>query len=230
MIKHLADQHDVCAISTMRAKWDTFFTAMKKNGIFAEGPVLYVAAILLRLDIAVISFGNTITNPYMLVPGHSSETPTPPPIFLGNQIDLHFQSFLPDSRAPQEDLMMLMSEVGAPKMIEQVSTPTSILLTPSSKTSTANRQLPPRKSLFKSSLQSKKKNLRGVREVGKMGDEVIANVTSLVRENRRLHALVQTLEFQVSRCSCHGSERIEVKDEFDSVDAVSDDVLASTPL
>ena len=57
------------------------------------------------------------------------------------------------------------------------------------------------------------------------------NVGLLVTENRRLHALVPSLEFQLSRCTCEGPiEVVEVIDEdvFDDADAVSDDVLAST--
>ena len=35
-----------------------------------------------------------------------------------------------------------------------------------------------------------------------MGDELIQNVTTLVKENRRMHALIQTMEFRLSRCEC----------------------------
>ena len=217
-LKELAEQHDANAVTTMRTNWAGYFANMRKNGVYAEGPVVYVTALFLQLDIAVISFGNKITNPYMFVSGHGSATPAPPPIFLGNQVDLHFQSFLPDGGVPEEELMMLLSSDVSEK---QMSTP--VVKDVGKMKSCAS--LPPRKRLF----SKKKKNLRGLKEVGRMGDAIIGNVGLLVTENRRLHALVRSLEFQLSRCTCEGP--IEVKDEdvFD-VDAVSDDVLASTPL
>ena len=226
IVKNLAAQHNANAAMSLRTPWDVYFANMKKNGVFAEGPVLYIVALLLRLDIAVMSFGNTISNPYMLVPGHCTDTPMPPPIFVGNQIDLHFQSFLPDSTASQEDLMMLVSEAGDGAS-KNLSTPTT------SKSRMVKSPL--RRTLFQSSMKTKKKNLRGVREIGRVGDAVIQNVTSLVRENRRLHALVQTLEYQLSLgCECEREEeKVEDEKDFDSfcvMDGASDDALACTPL
>ena len=106
MVQILVKEHNNNAAVSLRAPWDSFFANMKKSGVFAEGPVLYCTALLLRLDIAVMSFGNTILNPYLLIPGHG-KSPVPPPIYVGNLINLHFQSFLPDSGASEEDLKKL---------------------------------------------------------------------------------------------------------------------------
>ena len=62
----------------------------------AEGPVLYCTALMLERDIAVISFCNTPSNPYMLIPGSTGGQQSAYPfMFIGNQVDLHFQSLLP---------------------------------------------------------------------------------------------------------------------------------------
>ena len=45
-----------------------------------------------------MSFENDASNPYMIVPSHFP-TPTLPPIYVSNLLNLHFQSFLVDSRA-----------------------------------------------------------------------------------------------------------------------------------
>ena len=74
-IKTLAEEHDATAI-TLRSTWKVFFTNMKKNGVFAEGPVVHCTAIFLHVDDAVISLRNTPSNPFMLVPGENSITPT----------------------------------------------------------------------------------------------------------------------------------------------------------
>lgn len=90
-------------------------------------------------------------------------------------------------------MMLLPSDVG-----EQMSTPTI-----KSDKSCSSHQLPPRKRLFnESSINKKKQNMRGLQEIGKMGDGIIGNVNTLVKENRRLHALVRSLEFQLSICTC----------------------------
>ena len=96
VVQRLAEEHDANTAMSLQAPWESFFTNMKNSGVFAEGPVLYCTALLLQMDIAVISFGNTELNPYMLVPGHHN-TPAKPPVFLGNVIGLQFQSFLPHS-------------------------------------------------------------------------------------------------------------------------------------
>ena len=63
-IQVLATQHDMNAF---RAPWDSFFQDMTKTGVFAEGPVLYCAALIIERDIAVISFRNNMINPYMKI-------------------------------------------------------------------------------------------------------------------------------------------------------------------
>ena len=66
-ILNLAVQHDESAIFTLRSTWDLSFQTMKKNGVFAEGSVLHCTAVLLGVDIAVITLGNTQENPYLLI-------------------------------------------------------------------------------------------------------------------------------------------------------------------
>lgn len=53
----LALLHDNYATISLRASWQSFFNNMKKVHVFAEGPVLYVTAIMLERDRAVMSFG-----------------------------------------------------------------------------------------------------------------------------------------------------------------------------
>ena len=40
-VKRLALSHNDSAVTSLRAPWDTFFTNMKRTGVFAEGPVLF---------------------------------------------------------------------------------------------------------------------------------------------------------------------------------------------
>ena len=95
IVDNLAQQHDASAAITLRLNWNDFFNNMKKSGTFAEGPVLHCTAAMLKRDIAVISFGNNKRNPYLHIPALDSNS-TYPPIFLGNLVNIHFQSFIPD--------------------------------------------------------------------------------------------------------------------------------------
>ena len=243
LVQKLAEEHDNTAAITLRAPWASFFAHMKKSGVFAEGPVLYCTALLLQLDIALMSFGNTIQNPYLLIPGHGN-SPAPPPIYVGNLINLHFQSFLPEAGASEEDLKKLTEH---PAGVLQKTTVTTSTVPTTPSLPKEGKPLK-RKSLFNSGhssfIAAKKKNLRGVQEIGKMGDDLIQSVIVLVKENRRLHALVQSLEFKLGQCQCEVVKEeveeivvVEVKeevvDEFDAfnvLDSVDDDVLSSTPL
>ena len=96
LVEDLAAVHNTHAAILMQLPWHLFFTNMKQSGVFAGGPVLYCTALFLQLDIAVISFGCTRASPYMLVPGHYGDTLSTPPIYVGNIVDQHFQSFLPN--------------------------------------------------------------------------------------------------------------------------------------
>ena len=90
-VQQLSVIHDDRATLSLRAPWEKFFETMKKNGQWAEGPVLYCTALMLERDIAVISFCNTPSNPYMLIPGSTGGQQSAYPfMFIGNQVDLHF--------------------------------------------------------------------------------------------------------------------------------------------
>ena len=119
---------------------------MKKNGVFAEGPVLHVTAPLLQLHIAVISFGNTASNPYLLVPGHCL-TPAPAPIYVGNLISQHFQSFLVGAGATATELEKLNASPTPMLSPKKVFTKTSQQTIP---TPSGQRRLFKRKALLSS--------------------------------------------------------------------------------
>ena len=223
-ILNLAVQHDETAILTLRSPWDHFFQTMKRNGVFAEGPVLHCTALLLGLDIAVITLGNTQENPYFLISGQSNLQPPPPPIFLGNEVNMHFQSFLPKD-AMQSTISTPTGEAHSqlsPSFLENdaiQSTPT----TEAHLQSSPSQKLTPRK--------LKHSSLLGVRHMENIGDNIMQNIGMLVRENRRLHAVVQSLQFQLSSCEC--SKEVKQEEDFDSyivLDSASDDLLSSTPL
>ena len=93
MVQCLAEMHDGNASISFRSPWVPFFSNMKK-WCFAEGPELYCKTFLLEKDIAVLSFGNNENNPYMLISGCGDLKY--PPLYLGNLLDLHIQSFISD--------------------------------------------------------------------------------------------------------------------------------------
>ena len=214
LVQKLATEHDQNAVPCLRVPWESLFTNMKKNGVFAEGPVLNVTALLLQLDIAVLSFGNTALNPYLLVPGHCP-TPAPPPIYVGNLINLHFQSFLVDAGATKTELEKL--DAPPAPMLSPKKVFTSQQTTP---TLSGQRKLFKRKALLSSpsDYPQKKKSLLNIREVARMGDSAIETILLLVKENRRMHALMQSLEFRLQHCECGiyagemgGTEKLKVK-------------------
>ena len=247
-VKKLAQNYDANATMTLRAKWDCFFTNMKKASVFAEGPVLYCAAILLERDIAVMSFGNTRANPYLHVPSFVAGGQKFSPMYLGNLIDLHFQSYIPDVAATGEHLDRLTSMpqvVASAKYIPHgIGTLQGTPGTPS--TNTASKR-PPQRKVFGSPTPTKRKNLHDLKDMAEIGDATVRNVVTLVKENRRLHAMVRQLEFKLSQCCCHeDGQKVEVavtpreqkvvvtvavEDLFvDTMDSVSDEVLLSSPL
>ena len=97
----MATNYDKVSRDTMRAPWVQFFNNMKKQHVWAEGPVLYCTALLLERDIAVISLGNNARNPLMVIKGQKGSNH--PLLFLANIVDLHFQSLLPDMGATNEE-------------------------------------------------------------------------------------------------------------------------------
>ena len=58
----MATNYDKVSRYTMTAPWVQFFNNMKKQHVWAEGPVLYCTALLLERDIAVISLGTLKNN------------------------------------------------------------------------------------------------------------------------------------------------------------------------
>ena len=74
-------------------------------------------------------------------------------------------------------------------------------------------------------------SLLGVRDMENVGENIMQHIGMLVRENCRLHAVVQSLKFQLSSCEC--SKEVKQEEDFDSyivLDSASDDLLSSTPL
>ena len=88
-----------------------------------------------------------------------------------------------------------------------------------------------------------------------MGDSAIETILLLVKENRRMHALMQSLEFRLQHCECgiyagemgenrktkgektadsggaeDGNKMQDQFDAFNVLDSVDDDTLLSTPL
>lgn len=273
-IQELADEHDMQASVTFRTPWDVFFTNMKKNGSFAEGPVLYVAALLLKRDMAIISFGNNRVNPYMNVPGHG-ERRSYPPLYLGNQINLHFQSFLPfkptvevpkaipHSTTPTLTATPKSTTAATPKSTTTKTatrTTTEFPTAPSSRstaatpTSTTALKAPSATPKLSGGTQSPKstpaakrnllekitappmmlRNIKEMEDVEKVGNLATTNVTLLVKEVRRLHALVQSLQYQLDRCKEEVKKREEmdviILDDLDDIDAATDEELMSTPI
>ena len=77
--------------------WNIFFNEMRKNGVYAEGPVPFVAAYMLNRNIIHISLTCKSNNPWYLIKGERVGETNVAPIILGNISNVHFQSFLPTS-------------------------------------------------------------------------------------------------------------------------------------
>ena len=80
---------------TASKPWNIFFSEMRKNGIYAEGPLVFVCAYMLGRNIIHISSSNKNVNPWYLIQGANEGEPHAAPIILGNISNVHFQSFLP---------------------------------------------------------------------------------------------------------------------------------------
>ena len=72
--------------------WDAFFTKMKRVGVWAEGPVLRVVAIFLRVNINVVSTSCSAKNPWLSLSGGPDVSGQA--LFLAND-GQHFQSLVP---------------------------------------------------------------------------------------------------------------------------------------
>lgn len=228
-VQRLARVHDNAAVLTLRASWDSFFTTMKRSGDYAEGPVLYCTSLLLEREIAVISFGNTRENPYLHVPSNATISEKFPLIYLGNLVNLHFQSFIPDvdgdpARLPS--LRPVADEALAEVHFNAVKTEVPLISVKAEAkpklTCSTPRSLK-RKKVSASPVKVKK--LMPLSELSTMGDNIINMVRMLVKENRRLHAMVRQLEF---RLEFKGADD---EDYFpDNDDSATDDFILCTPL
>ena len=233
MVKQLAEVHDTNASASLRSLWVPFFTNMKKNHVFAEGPVLYCTAFLLERDIAVMSFGNNEGNPYMLISGCGN--PKYPPLYLGNLVDLHFQSFLPDKAVKKQ----VVPKARPQTYIPMPSTST-ILIPKGSPTSTLppTATLPSKSNLSPShspiTTRPQRRIMHKMSDIASLGDDAIRNINFIIKENRKLHAYVKQLEFRIRHCMCQ--QPASIKQEQNMVDmnnledSISDDILMSTPL
>lgn len=78
------------------------------------------------------------------------------------------------------------------------------------------------------------RNIKEMEDVEKVGNLATTNVTLLVKEVRRLHALVQSLQYQLDRCKEEVKKREEmdviILDDLDDIDAATDEELMSTPI
>ena len=216
----------------MRAPWVQFFNNMKKQHVWAEGPLLYCTALLLERDIAVISLGtlgNNERNPFVVIKGQKGSNH--PLLFLANIVDLHFQSLLPDMGATNEerDLLKGVSHLNPTRTINANSSTPLIKkgsFTPQNTISSTS----PIKKIRKRAVSL---NMSHVAEVG---EAAISNIKELVKENRRLHAAVKQLQFQARHCRCSEivvvvkQEESNIIDMEDDNQSVSDEILAATPL
>ena len=78
------------------------------------------------------------------------------------------------------------------------------------------------------------RNIKEMEDVEKVGNLATTNVTLLVKEVRRLHALVQSLQYQLDRCKEEVKKREEmdviILNDLDDIDAATDEELMSTPI
>ena len=75
-------------------QWVEFFRNMERRGVWAEGPVLPMAAIYLNHNIYVISTTNYKGNPWLQLSGGEGAN-LKPPIIMANAAGVHYQSVLP---------------------------------------------------------------------------------------------------------------------------------------
>ena len=85
-------QHNIVAAPAKRRLWNQYFGDTKKNGVYAEEPVLYCLACMLGRDLIVVSQKCSLEN----ASGNAY-----PPILLANIAGVHFQSLLPTENFEQ---------------------------------------------------------------------------------------------------------------------------------
>ena len=227
LIQNLAQQHDENAAAALRFPWDVFFNQMKRSGTFAEGPVLHTTAIMLERDIAVISFGNSRNNPYLHIPADPSKSSKFPPIYLGNLINLHFQSFVPDVGVDIGRLQVIADQYVLNDEAPAKKTKLAPLVDDEAPIIVAK----PKPKLFSTPRTTlKKKKVTPVREIQSMGDTVMTNVMKLVKENRRLHAMVKELEWKLQHRDNEEGGGAAVENYFsDNDDSATDEFILSSP-
>ena len=90
-VQTMAAKFNKKAVEEKRRGWVNYFTDMKKNGVFAENPVVHCLAWMLERDVMVVS-NTSEKKPRDLI--HASNGNFPP-IVLGCVSGIYFQSLLP---------------------------------------------------------------------------------------------------------------------------------------
>ena len=132
------------------------------------------------VDIAVITLGNTQENQYLIISGQSNLQPPPPPIFLGNEVNMHFQSFLPKD-AMQSTISTPTGE--AHSQLSQSFLPNDAI---QSANSTPTREAHYQLSSSSQNLTPRRLNLSsllGVRDMENVGENIMQNIGMLVQES-----------------------------------------------
>ena len=81
-------EYDKIAIAQGSKPWTIFFSDMRKNGTWEQGPVVYCLSYMLQRDIIVVSQTCTMKNIWLLIDAFSSTNH--PPIILGNISGVHY--------------------------------------------------------------------------------------------------------------------------------------------
>ena len=171
---------------------------------------------MLQRDIAVISFGNNQINPYMHIPAGPCNSPFPP-IYLGNLVNLHFQSFIPDVGV---DVQLLVNKDPPAHKRAKIA-------------DVGVTQTKPKHCTKSSTLHQRKKFRKNV-DIESLGEIIIRNTSLLVKENRRLHAYVKQLEWKLNHIQNNSKteknedgSKILKEDTFFESDDATDELLMS---
>ena len=233
-----ADQFDKAALMFKRRPWIPYFHDMKKNGVYAEEPVVFCLAWLLGRDVVVVSEQCTLEKPWDFI---SASHGSYPPILLGNVQGIYFQSLLPKENFSQYFSSVINSvptvvSTTAPIVVDPtaslcttssiasdctaefttiaitsdpsaaVSTTTSIIVSeavspisvvvpfiPSTVESSSTNPLKRSCELSPNDGPSKKlatPTLMDVDEVKSLGKSIFRDISTILAENRKLHATV----------------------------------------
>lgn len=183
--------------------WEEFFTNMMKKGVWADGPVLPVAALYLGYNVYVVSPGNNQCNPWLEIPGGDGAE-LKDPIILGNAPGLHYQSLLPlDGFAAWQEKNKKQTneksdvDTADNKIVDPMKHDTLITSTPSKQTpfTPSKHQTPNIKSVPPHSQELDVTKI--IERVRRRCQENINDLNLLVRENRRLRSQKRSLSFKL---------------------------------